>query len=453
MNKLSKIKLLNKTRYIKLDLRSDLFSVFERLENKCKNCFLFESLGPEANDKNRYSLIGFNPEFLIIAKGNILKIGRQSFKSKNPYHELQKIMPDPILTQSYSGGLVGYLAYEAVNYFEPSLKLKTHPDFNDFHFGTYTDGLLYDNVTGETRYFYNDQNRLPFLKKLLKHPKNKATKTKVVELGPNIDKFEHQRLVNEVLREIKAGNTFQCEVGLKFNYQIKGRVLPIYGKLRKINPSPYMFYLKFGKSVILGSSPELLFALRQTNMQTFPLAGTTGRGKTQKSDRALSRRLLNDPKEQAEHKMLVDLHRNDLGRVAKFGTVNVSRFMDVKKFSYVQHISSEISGIIRPNEDQFSALASCFPAGTLTGAPKIESMKIIDRQEKEARGPYGGAAGFFGFNGDCEFAIPIRSMFIFGERAYTQACGGVVYDSNAKSEYEEILKKLKAFNEVLKSFK
>jgi|SRR3989344_7445610 len=455
MRRLQGIKIFKKPTYLKLNLSQGFFETFSILEKSCNNCFLFESLGEESNNKNRYSLIGFNPDTVIKAKGNELNIGDKKFKSKNPYQDLRKIMPPPILTQSYPGGLVGYLGYEAANYFEPSLKLITHPDFEQFCFGVYTDGLIYDNVTGETSYFYNNKNRLKSIKKLLiKGSKNtNKPKTRVVGLGPNITKTRHKKLVEDVLKEIKTGNTFQCEVGLKINYKIVGEALPIYQKLRKVNPSSYMFYVKFGGKKLLGSSPELLFSLRQKNMQTFPLAGTIKRGRTEKDDKNLAKKLLNDPKEQAEHKMLVDLHRNDLGRVAKFGTVSVSRFMDVKKFSHVQHISSEIFGIIKPSEDMFSALASCFPAGTLTGAPKIESMKIINSQEPEGRGPYGGGVGFFGFNGDCEFAIPIRSLFISGQRAFIQASGGVVYDSKAENEYEEILNKLKALTQVLKNFK
>lgn len=455
MNKLPKIRLLKKVAYVKLVVKQDFFSVFEKVEKFCKNCFLFESLGEDSNSKNRYSLIGFEPEMIVKAMGKVLEINGKKFKSRNPYNDLRKIMPEPILAQQYPGGMVGYISYEAANYFEPSLNLKLNRDFDQLCFGVYTDGLLFDNFTGETSYFYNNGNRKKFIEKIIAKPllKKGGETTKVLEIGPNLSKNRHKIKVRQVLEEIQSGNTFQCEVGFKVNYQITGETLPIYKKLRQVNPSPYMFYLKFGKKKLLGSSPELLFSLRQKNMQTFPLAGTTKRGKNEKQDKILARKLLSDPKEQAEHKMLVDLHRNDLGRVAKFGTVSVSRFMDIKKFSHVQHISSEISGIIKAGEDAYSALASCFPAGTLTGAPKIESMKIINQQEPEGRGPYGGAVGFFGFNGDCEFAIPIRSLFISGSKAYTQACGGVVYDSKAENEYEEILDKLKVFDKVFKSFK
>lgn len=184
-------------------------------------------------------------------------------------------------------------------------------------------------------------------------------------------------------------------------------------------------------------------------METFPLAGTAKRGKTAAEDQELARRLLNDPKEIAEHNMLVDLHRNDLGRVAKFGTVKVRSLMDIKKFSHVQHISSEISGVIKEGEDMFSALAASFPAGTLTGAPKIESMKIINRIENVPRGPYGGAVGHFGFDGNCTFAISIRSLFVSGDYAFAQTSGGVVLDSDPEKEYEEIENKLAGMRKAL----
>jgi anthranilate synthase component I len=221
-----------------------------------------------------------------------------------------------------------------------------------------------------------------------------------------------------------------------------------------VNPSPHMFYLKFpGNIRLIGASPELLFRLRNGEMESFPLAGTTKRSSNAEEDLDLVRKLLSDPKEIAEHNMLIDLHRNDIGRVARFGTVKVRRRFDIKKFSHVQHISSEVVGIIRHDEDMFSGLASSFPAGTLSGAPKIESMKIIERVENEARGPYGGAVGHFGMNGDCTFAIPIRTLFLKSEDAFARASGGIVFDSDPKSEYEEIQNKLASVLRTLRELK
>jgi anthranilate synthase component 1 len=256
-------------------------------------------------------------------------------------------------------------------------------------------------------------------------------------------------MVKIVKEEILAGNTFQTVVGIQNEFNVEGDAVELYSRLRKVNPSPFMYYLKFGKTKIIGASPELLFGMRQKEMQTFPLAGTIKRGNTAREDLELAKILLNDKKEIAEHKMLVDLHRNDLGRVSRFGSVKVRNFMDVKRFSHVQHISSEVVGLLHPRDDVFSALASVFPAGTLTGAPKIESMKIIDRLEKYPRGPYGGALGHFGFNGDGTFAIPIRTIFINGNYGFTQAGSGIVADSSAEAEFDEIARKLAPMKEVL----
>lgn len=444
-------KLLIKSKILPVPFKGTAFELFSRLEPNCENCFFFESLGPNKDQLSRYTILGVNPDAVVVSKNGRLIIGKKKYPRGNPYEQLRKLMPQNVLGNEFSGGLVGYLSYDAVNLFEPQLKLTAHPRFETFRFGLYTDGIIFDHLTGETKYFYLLKNRLPNILRLVR--KAKAVKApEVVLKGSSLTKPRHSRQVNRVLKEIRAGNVFQCEVGLKNHYSIAGSLLPIYEKLREINPSPYLYYLKFGNQRLLGSSPELLLNVNRGQMETFPLAGTIHRGKTQKQDQQLAKRLLGDKKEQAEHKMLVDLHRNDLGRVAKFGSVIIKKFMDIKKFSHVQHISSQIQGTLKPGEDMFTALKSCFPAGTLTGAPKIEAMKIINNNESSGRGPYGGAVGFFGFNGDCEFTIPIRSLFASSQKAYTQACGGIVYDSKPAKEYQEIGNKLKALDVVLKQF-
>jgi len=308
-------------------------------------------------------------------------------------------------------------------------------------------------MTGEIFYYFYEENKIELLKNILDKTENITQSVETEFIGNSMNRDEHKLAVLKIKDDIKNGLIFQCEVGFKSHYTIKGDTTEIYSKLRKLNPSPHMYYMKFNDQKIIGASPELLFRLRNGEMETFPLAGTTKRGSNKLEDLKLARELLNDTKEIAEHNMLVDLHRNDLGRVAKFGTVKVRSLMDIKKYSHVQHISSEIVGIINESEDMFSALASNFPAGTLSGAPKIEAMKIINEIEDDGRGPYGGAVGQFGFNGDCTFAIPIRSLFIKGEKAFAQTCGGIVYDSEPEKEYVEIERKLEAMKIVLKSFK
>ncbi len=447
-----KIKLNKKPTYIKLSNNLDFFELFKVIERKFDNCFILESLG-ENIDGSRYSVVGFDPEKIITANGNKLTIGEESFDVKNPYEELKNIFPQDLISRNFSGGLIGYLTYESINYFEPSLNFEKHPKFDQFKFGLYTDGLVHDKITGETFYFFFENDREDIIKDLLfKKANGHNDDLEIERIGHTLTKEEHRKAIEIVKEEIIKGNTFQCEVGFKTEYKIKGNTLPIYESLREINPSPYMYYVKFGDQKIIGASPELLLRLRSGEMETFPLAGTAKRGKDLNEDQTLARELLNNPKEIAEHKMLVDLHRNDLGRVAEFGTVKVRRLLEIKKFSHVQHISSEVAGIIRKGEDMFSALASVLPAGTLSGAPKIESMKIINKLEKKPRGPYGGGLGHFGFNGDCTFAIPIRTLFISGEYAYAQTSGGIVYDSDPDLEYKEIENKLAAMEAALSKF-
>ncbi len=441
----------SKPAYVPLEIEGDFFDLFRKIEARHENCYLLESLGEETYD-SRNAVIGFGPRHLIEASGPGLTIDAVPFTTNNPYYALREILPGDVISRLYAGGLVGYLGYDASVYMEPSLRLKNHAGFPAFQFGLYTDGLILDKLTGQVYYFHYGHDRSHEILRLAAGPLPHTERPTVKFDGFTKTRAEHRAMVEAAREEIIAGNTFQCQIGFKARYQIRGSKLPIYARLREINPSPHMFYLKFGERVIMGASPELIFRLRQGEMETFPLAGTIHRGTTLAEDRELARKLLNDPKEIAEHNMLVDLHRNDLGRVARFGTVKVRRLFDIKRFSHVQHISSEVVGIIRRDQDMFSGLAGSFPAGTLSGAPKIESMKIIDRIENDPRGPYGGAVGHFGLNGDSTFCIPIRSLFCDGEDAFNQASGGIVYDSVVENEYSEILNKLAGMARALQEF-
>ncbi len=445
--KLPKIQISQKPTYKKFAEDVDFYELFQKIEQSFDRCFIFESLGEEGKF-SRYSILGFDPQHSISAKGNTFIFDGEPYEVDNPYYALREIMPQNAIARNYAGGLIGHLNYEATNYFEPSVRVKVHDKFDQFMFGVYTDGLILDKLTNELFYFYYDTDRSGQLTKIAQatiQPKP----LKATFIRDTATREEHADMVEKVKDHIKAGNTFQCEVGFKTEFKIDGDAIHIYDKLRTVNPSPFMYYVKFGDKKIIGASPELLFSLRNGEMATRPLAGTIGRGKDEQEDMQLARELLHDPKEIAEHNMLVDLHRNDIGKVAQFGTVKVRDLMSVKKFSHVQHISSEVVGIIKPTEDMFSSLAAQFPAGTLSGAPKIESMKIIDSNEQEARGPYGGGVGHFGFNGECTFAIAIRSLFVSGTYAYAQTSGGIVYDSEPEKEYEEIQRKLAAMKEVL----
>jgi anthranilate synthase component 1 len=445
-----------KPQYAKVADQCDFFELFKKIEKRYDTCFMLESLGEDSHIA-RHTIIGFDPEKVLYANGKALIIeerdGRRTeIACDNPYYKLRELMPQNIISRMYAGGLTGYLGYDAMNYFEPSMHIQTTEMFDAFRFGLFKDGLVLDKMTGEVFYFYYDENRIDIIEQLLAETYVGNGELKITSLGDSMSREEHRDAVLKVKKDIVEGKIFQTEVGFKKHFKLEGDTINLYEKLREVNPSPQMYYLKFGEQKVIGASPELLFRLRQGEMETFPLAGTTKRGATSEEDTALARTLLNDPKEIAEHNMIVDLHRNDIGRVARFGTVKVRSLMDIKRFSHVQHISSEIVGIIDEKEDMFSALASNFPAGTLTGAPKIEAMKIIDNLEADGRGPYGGAVGHFSFNGDCTFAIPIRTVFANGEKAYVQTCGGNVYDSNPEDEYEEIMRKFAGTKKVLEQF-
>lgn len=450
---LPKFVIPKKPKYKSLDLPKGLefWELFRSFDKQFDTCFLLESAGENQYD-SRYSVIGFDPKSKIKGMPGILQVDGHDYPVPNPYYALRDIVNFDSLSISYAGGLVGYLSYNSMQFFESKLTIKEHPDFPAMEFGLYLDGLIYDKFTGELIYFTNGEDRTSIIENILsqiKSTRETEPKARVVSFGVNVNESTHAQMVNEALEHVKAGNTFQCQIGFEEKFEVEGNPLAIYETLRKINPSPHMYYVKFDDRVILGASPELLFRLRQGEMESFPLAGTTKRGSSTEEDTELARKLLTDPKEIAEHNMLIDLHRNDIGRVAKFGTVKVRRRFDIKRFSHVQHISSEVVGILKVNEDMFSGLAASFPAGTLSGAPKIESMKIIESIEKSPRGPYGGAVGTFGFNSDCTFAIPIRSFFVSKGKGFARASGGIVYDSNPKSEYEEIINKMASVKKAL----
>ncbi len=439
--------------YIELDTNIDFFELFQKIEKEFDTCFFLESLGENAKDA-RYSIIGFSPKSIISAESKAICIDGEKQDSENPYYTLRDFIPKHYTSsQLFSGGLVGYISYDAMPLLEPALSIKSHKSFPLFLFGLYEDGLIYDKTTGIISYFYHSENRSNIVNTIIqKKIVGSNSELKIQRGEETMSKEQHHKAVEEVIEEIRKGNTFQCQIGFKRMFHVEGDLVQLYKGLRSINPSPHMYYLKFKERIIIGASPELLLNINDGVMETYPLAGTVKRGKTEEEDRTLARQLLSDPKELAEHRMLVDLHRNDLGKVARMGTVRISKLMEVKRYSHVQHISSEVMGIISPKEDVFSALAATFPAGTLSGTPKIESMKIIERLENNPRGPYGGAIGYFGFDGNCKMAIPIRSMFVANGEAYTQASGGIVWDSTPQGEYQEIQSKLASMQQAIEPY-
>lgn len=428
----------------------DYFNLYKIIRLKYKTSYLLESLAlHDVKKQERYLTIGFDPLYKFKAQKNqFIIFGTEKLIKKNncnPYHELQSLMPKLKKTKTHQGGLIGYLNYEAINYFEPSLNLEEHEDFSNFELGLYYDGLIYDVKTKQLSYYTHYKDRSAEIKKLTKNLNQQIVPLpKSTNEGYDQTKEQYMKAVGTTINEIKKGNTFQAEVGIGAKYNIKGDKFAIYESLRNLNPSPYMYYLKFDHRELFGASPELVVSMDSGKVLSTPAAGTIRRGKTNDQDEELGKQLLNDPKEIAEHNMLVDLHRNDISKVCKPGSVKVENLKHIMKFNYVQHIVSDIVGDIDEDKDSFDLLASIMPCGVLTGAPKIETIKIIDRNEQTPRGPYGGAVGRFSFNGDCAFTMPIRSLFCSGEKCYTKACAGIVFDSIAEKEYDEVMAKLKA---------
>jgi len=265
----------------------------------------------------------------------------------------------------------------------------------------------------------------------------------------NVTKEEFMANVRRAKEYIEAGDIFQVVLSQRLQVQLEADPFEVYRRLRSLNTSPYMYYLHFGGIQIVGSSPEMLVRVEQSTVETRPIAGTCRRGGNQAADDALARELRADPKECAEHLMLVDLGRNDLGRVCEFGSVKVTRLMEIERYSHVMHLVSVVQGKLNAGRDAYDALASCFPAGTLSGAPKIRAMEIIEELEPVRRGPYGGAIGYLSFNGNLDACITIRTIVIKGGTAYIQAGAGIVADSDPEQEYEESLRKAEALLQAI----
>jgi anthranilate synthase component 1 len=257
------------------------------------------------------------------------------------------------------------------------------------------------------------------------------------DVSENLDSQKFSEMVSKAKKYIHDGDIFQVVLSRRFNFDAKGDLLKVYSALRRINPSPYMYHMKMGEKTITGSSPEMLLRVTGNKVETFPIAGTRAITDDESNNEKLKEEMLTDEKELAEHTMLVDLGRNDIGRVCKYGTVHVKELMAVKRFSHVQHMVTHVIGTLDKKFDVFDAIKAVFPAGTVSGAPKIRAMEIIDELEPESRGPYAGAVGYFSVNGCCDFAIAIRTIFFDGAKGFVQTGAGIVSDSKAENEWIE----------------
>ena len=437
----------------------------------------------------RYSFLGFDPLVVFQARGSTITIEAGGFTTVEdgaPLQRLQEVMADlrvgPVPDEPrFFGGAVGYFGYDLVRHYE-RLPETTADDLElpDCFFILTRVVLIYDHVrhtlkivvlapkSGDPAAAYIEA--LAIIEQVRRritaalpdaspppggvaaHPPGDAAPARRPVSGSpvsNVTKEEFMGSVRRAKEYIEAGDIIQVVLSQRFQQEIGADPLDVYRRLRSLNPSPYMFYLRFGSIRIVGSSPEMLVRVEQGTVETRPIAGTRRRGDSQAEDDALARELRTDPKECAEHLMLVDLGRNDLGRVCEYGSVKVPRLMEIERYSHVMHLVSVVQGKLNAGRNAYDALASCFPAGTLSGAPKIRAMEIIEELEPVRRGPYGGAIGYLSFNGNLDACITIRTMVIKEGTAYIQAGAGIVADSDPEQEYEESLRKAEALLQAI----
>jgi len=437
--------------------------------------FLLESM--EGSEKlARYSFIGIEPEMIVSVRNTAEIAGNEPFCSiardpdgTNPVDRIQSILSRfhymNVKAPRFFGGMVGYFAYDCVySLFEKVKRTAKTPagrsdDAPDARFMLTKDCIVIDHRDKRLYIFsspfltYDSDLRTEYEKcsrkihtladritglvpgKANTIPRN--TTAMHSPAGTSVSQKTFEQAVNDVKSHIVAGDIFQAVLSRTLDFPVPENPFLVYAALREINPSPYMYYLDFGEEKIIGASPEMLVRVEKRRVTTVPIAGTRPRGRTPAEDEQLEKELLMDKKERAEHTMLVDLARNDLGRVCRFGSVQVSEFMGIEKFSHVQHIVSTVTGTLRDNLDCYDAFRSCFPAGTVSGAPKIRAMQIIDEQEPERRGLYAGAVGYIGFDRNLDFAIAIRTIQVRDGRAYVQVGAGIVADSVPENEWKE----------------
>ncbi|MCP4649900.1 MAG: anthranilate synthase component I [PVC group bacterium] len=453
-------------------------SAFSKIDTGAYS-YLLESV--EGQEKiARYSFLGSNPSLLLKIKGRQVQIHEKKggrFKQKNyalkdndPLDEIKKIITQykfvtvPGLPR-FCGGLVGYLSYDTVRFFE-NIPDKNPDDLKlpDAVFVLTDTILIFDHIAHKIKIVSNVHidDKSPasldklydksikkidqiaaLLKKPLK-PHKTQKKNPPVRVQSNMSKKEFKNAVTKAKQYIRAGDIIQTVISQRFKVDINIPPFDLYRALRTVNPSPYMYYLKFGDVKIIGSSPEVMVRCETNTAEVRPIAGTRKRGKDESQDEYLSNDLLNDPKERAEHIMLVDLGRNDLGRVCRYSSVKVDDLMIIEKYSHVMHIVSNVQGQLKQGKDVFDLIRATFPAGTVSGAPKIRAMEIIDELETVRRGPYAGCVGYFSFSGNLDTCITIRTIVCKGNSAYVQAGAGIVADSVPEKEYQETENKAKA---------
>jgi anthranilate synthase component 1 len=444
--------------------------------------FISEYRGDEITPITLFNGLKGSRRFIFEGGSKEEHFGRYSFLGENPYKEIQgetlkeineikkevsldfDVKGNPF---TFKGGAIGYMGYDSIGLYEKKLKFENEDDLNvpTIRFNFYKRYICYDHLTHKVYIVDNivtDDNRS--FEEIKKEQDDyfetvangyfvtaeKREPKKDIELRFSISREDHKRNIEKAKEYIKRGDIFQVVLSRRMYCDTDKSPLEIYRILREENPSPYMFLIDYDNYQVIGSSPESLVSVRDKEVTTNPIAGTRKRGGNAEEDVELAKELIEDEKERAEHVMLVDLGRNDIGKISKVGSVEVKDFMNIEKFSHVMHITTKVVGELKEGKDCFDALASCLPAGTLSGAPKIRAMEIIEELENRKRGIYAGSVGYFSYGGDMDMCIAIRTIILKDGTAHLQAGGGLVYDSVPENECEEIENKLMASKEALR---
>ncbi len=465
------------------EMLSDLYTpvgILRTLQNVSRHCFILESAEDE-KAWGRYSFLGFEPRLGFSCKDGICRI-REILPSGEERVSIENSCPEKLIremTEKYqapvikdlppfTGGFVGYFSYDYIRYSEPDLALD---GFDDTHFND-VDLMLFDQIIavdhlkqrlvltvcmsldGDIDKDYEEaKSRLERLKGIVRsrREKNPDTLKLLSRPRPLFAREEYCRMVREAKRYIYEGDIFQVVLANRISAEKKGSILDVYRILRSTNPSPYMFYLSGDDIELAGASPETLVKLNEGVLHTFPLAGTRKRGKTREEDDKLMQELLSDEKELAEHNMLVDLGRNDLGKISRIGTVKLEKYQNIERFSHVMHLGSSVRGEIDEGKDFMDAINAVLPAGTLSGAPKFRACEVIDELEDHRRGIYGGAIGYIDFSGNLDTCIAIRLAYAKKDELYVCSGAGIVADSIPEHEYQECLNKAMAVTDAVEA--
>lgn len=465
---------------VKRELFADIRTPVEALKilkNASSHVFILESV--ENQEKwGRYTFLGYDPKLEITCLDGVMSIKNiksgenEVFEEKNPALCIKNLLSEYRSPQidgfpSFTGGLVGYFGYDYIKYAEPCLKLDAEDEenFRDVDLMLFDKVIAFDNIKQKIILIANvkadnleedykrAEKELDEMERLIRSGKPAPdVKSRLIgDFKPLFDKERYCAMVEKAKRYIYEGDIFQVVLSNRLDAEFEGSLLSAYRVLRTTNPSPYMFYFSSSDMEVAGASPETLVKLENGVLHTFPLAGTRPRGKTDEEDKRLEKELLADEKELSEHNMLVDLGRNDLGKISKFGSVEVEKYMSIERYSHVMHIGSTVRGEIRDDFSAIDAVNAVLPAGTLSGAPKIRACEIINELENNKRGIYGGAVGYIDFRGNLDTAIAIRLCFKKNGRVFVRSGAGIVADSVPENEFNECINKAKAVVEALKT--